>query len=363
MAEITGINYQVLCDKKLGIVSFDDLNINRTNSCFLLSYKQSNYGISKWVSPKRTRSYPFERVYNTYCTAKKITIIPIIKDEGLNGDRDFIQWDTVSLMSLLDVYVIFAYYNSASIHKSRTNKVSKQKFDNDYIKSKIEEIYNYKSSALHWNLKEINCTLPLLIYKVKDLYQQLSEELKVKFHDTSGIEKFKVQFEKGVDEFMITSRNKAFNARNREVLVKQPKEYLTTACKASITIRNYLGGLYYFTTDEVLIDSNKVYLIESKHTITSKLPGVPDVKDGLLKMVLYSNLVNVKVGDQLLEPKPVLKLTSTHIKGTISSKSESNFIDSFKSDNLLNKKKCEFLDTLFLEANKNNFQIIISGVE
>ncbi|MEM4247619.1 MAG: hypothetical protein QXF14_04885, partial [Candidatus Woesearchaeota archaeon] len=65
-------------------------------------------GISKGVWPKRARSYPYERVYNTLNISKKITVIPIVKNEGAAGDSDFIQWDTVSLMSLLDVYVIFA---------------------------------------------------------------------------------------------------------------------------------------------------------------------------------------------------------------------------------------------------------------
>ncbi len=52
-------------------------------------------------------------MFNTLNVSKKITVIPIVKDEGASGDRDFIQWDTVSLMSLLDVFVIFAYYDKA----------------------------------------------------------------------------------------------------------------------------------------------------------------------------------------------------------------------------------------------------------
>ena len=53
------------------------------------------------------------REYNTLSNGKKITVIPVVKDEGFDGDRDFIQWDTISLMSLLDVYVILAYYSVA----------------------------------------------------------------------------------------------------------------------------------------------------------------------------------------------------------------------------------------------------------
>ncbi len=59
-------------------------------------------------------------------------------------------------MSLLDVYVIFAYYNKAIKHPRRENKITKQEFDNEYVKSKIMRCtLTYSSSALHWNLKEI----------------------------------------------------------------------------------------------------------------------------------------------------------------------------------------------------------------
>ena len=41
------------------------------SSCLLTSNKHT-FAISKWVSPKRTRSYPFERVFNTLHISKKI---------------------------------------------------------------------------------------------------------------------------------------------------------------------------------------------------------------------------------------------------------------------------------------------------
>jgi len=106
-AEINGIKYNIKNASSLKEISFDDFDINAIPSYCLINNKGTNFAISKWVSPKRTRSYPFERVYNTLLASKKITVIPIIKDEGIKGDRDFIQWDTVSLMSLLNVYIIF----------------------------------------------------------------------------------------------------------------------------------------------------------------------------------------------------------------------------------------------------------------
>lgn len=114
--KITGIKYQILFAENLQQVQIENFNINDIPATCLLKSNNSLFAISKWVSPKRTRSYPFERVYNSLNTTKKITVIPIVKDEGAKGDRDFIQWDTVSLMSLLDVFVIFAYYDKAAIN-------------------------------------------------------------------------------------------------------------------------------------------------------------------------------------------------------------------------------------------------------
>jgi hypothetical protein len=321
-----------------------------------------SFAISKWVSPKRTRSYPYERVYNTLLIAKKVTIIPIIKDEGLKGDRDFIQWDTVSLMSLLNVYVIFAYYSKAEKHRARENKITKQQFDNKYIISKIEEMNNYHSSALHWNLKEIRNTFPNLVEIVKKAYTEVGSQLGVKFHNISGIEKFKNQFETGVNKFMQISRQKAQEAQYREKKIIQPKELLTTATKATVTIKNYLGGLYYFTTDEVVIQNNTLLLIESKHSKNSKLPSLGDIKDGLLKMILYCNFENVSIDNNKYKTKPVLKLTSTKLKGCLSSNDgiDENII--FFNKNSLSIKQKELIKKLFAEGRENNFLILIEEV-
>ena len=138
--KITGIKYKIFLSEDLQTVEIGNFNINQVPSFCLLRDGNTSFAISKWVPPKRTRSYPYERVYNTLNISKKITVIPIVKDEGFDGDRDFLQWDTVSLMSLLDVFVIFAYYEKAEINSRFENKITNQQFDNEYIISKIKEI-------------------------------------------------------------------------------------------------------------------------------------------------------------------------------------------------------------------------------
>ena len=137
--------------KEFNIHDFISGKLARTAS-YVLNYKNNSFGISQWVSPKRTRSYPYARVYDTMSKQIRVTIIPFIKDEGFDGDRDFIQWDTVSLMSLLNVYALLGYYQEAEKSPKYENKITNQILDYQYLKEQLDRLINYKSSALHWNL-------------------------------------------------------------------------------------------------------------------------------------------------------------------------------------------------------------------
>ena len=352
---ITGIRYKVLLSEDLEEYGIQDLDINNTPSVFLIDNGGSKYAVSKWVSPKRTRSYPFERVYKTLNKSKKITIIPIIKDEGAKGDRDFLQWDTVSLLSLLDVYVIFSYYNSATSHNG---KITNQKFDNLHVISKIKEIADYHSSALHWNLNELKGLYPLL-EKAKASYAQIALDTKIKMHNEKGIDGLMQRISQNIDEFMQFSRDKAAQAQEREVNTIQPKEALFSNTKSKITITNYLGGKYFLTVDETELKESTLYLIEGKHSKHSKLPSKGDIKDGLLKMILYSNLCDVSVNGESVALQAQLLLTSSKLRGFLFSTSTEEEQSSFFTTNDFSSAQQLFVETLFKEAEVNNFEILI----
>lgn len=292
-ATIEKVTYKPFLSDSLEEINIENLDINQSPTSFLLKEGDSLFSVSKWVSPKRTRSYPYERVYNTLKGNKKLTIIPIIKDEGQKGDRDYIQWDTVSLMSLLDVYVIFAYYKKAQKNHIG-DKITNQEFDNNYVIDKIKNIKTFHSSALHWNLAQITDEFGALVNIAKSEYSQIEIETGVKLHSAKGIERFAKKIEKDVHSFKEFSREKAEQAQKREIQTIQPKEFLSTSTKAKITIKNYLGGAYFFTVDEVKKDGEVTLLIECKHTKNALLPSKSDIKDGLLKLILYKNLVVYK---------------------------------------------------------------------
>jgi hypothetical protein len=357
--QITGIKYNVFLQEELQIIDIDRFNVNKVVPFCILKDGKYFFAVSKWVSPKRTRSYPYERVYNTLNVSKKITIIPIIKDEGFDGDRDFLQWDTISLMSLLDVFVIFAYYDKAVKNSNYDNKITDFQFDNEYVVSKIKEIEQYHSSALHWNLNELKNNLHNIVGIAQKCYEQIKKQTGVALHNPAGLDRFKTKIGKDVSRFMEFSREKAEQAQSRVIVTTQPQESLSTLSKASITITNYLGGQYFFTVDEVAIIGNTVYLIEGKHSKSSILPNKGDIKDGLLKMILYSNLCEVTVNDVAQQSKAVLNLTSSKIVGEISSDSSICSRKDFVLKNNFAPAQTILIDTLFKEAEENNFTVKI----
>jgi len=311
-ANIIGIKYTPLLCRKLNAFDLYNLEyaLTKSGSFVLNCGAKDKVALSWWVSAKRTRSYPYARVYDTLGAQwRKVTVIPIIKDEGKDGDRDFLQWDTISLMSLLGVYVIISYYGNAERSPRYINKITNQRFDIDYIKSEIEELLSYHSDALHWNLSRIN-KVGDIGKKALNAYDKIARKLGVEMHSKVAAEKRVYELIRGKETFMTLSRDLAKKAQSRESKTTQPKERLS-GIKAALTIKNYLGGYYFFTCDEVSTLGTKIYLVEGKHSKQNLIPSLEDIKDGLIKMILLTNLKEVKVGNMEYSGVPILKLTSS----------------------------------------------------
>ena len=88
-----------------------------------------------------------------------------------------------------------------------------------------------------------------------------------------------------------------------------------------------------------------MYLIEGKHTKTDNLPSLGDIKDGLLKMILFTNLRDVKINDEDYNATPILKLTTG--KG-------------FKLESI-GESQTKILQLLGKEAEINKFKVLINN--
>ena len=352
-ATIQNFSYQKMWQENLESFVFAD--INALPSKCLIEFKNKTLALSKWVSPKRTRSYPYARVYDTFDSGanKIVTIIPLIKDEGIDGDMDYLQWDTISLMSLLNVYVIIGFYDKAQPHSSRIGKITNQHFNNAYILEQLTKLTNYHQSALHWNLNQLNNdNLLPLANLAKNAYNNVSSLLNIKLHNPQNIDKFIHKISQNRASFMAFSRAKAKQAQNRESLTLQPKEHIGIGQKSKIIIENYLGGQYFFTIDDVLFENGILYLCESKHSKNSLLPSNDDIKDGLLKLMLYNNLSKIEAYNHF---KIVLRLTSALLKDNIILPSEN--LESFIKNNTFSTSQITTLKALNMESKQNHFEI------
>lgn len=73
------------------------------------------------------------------------------------------------------------------------------------------------------------------------------------------------------------------------------------------------------------------------------MPSLEDTKDGLLKMILFTNLEDVKIDGKEYKPVAVLKLT----------------VENHFNENNLSTSQKEILDLLRKEAKLNGFELHI----
>lgn len=350
-----------LCSNLEKFYTLEELKTDKPfkNAVFGLNVNGIKMAVSWWVSAKRTRSYPYARVYDTLgFDGRKVTIIPFVKDEGAKGERDFLQWDTVSLMSLLGIYVILAFYAKAE-RSSVQGKITNQRFDSAYLIKRFEELMQTKTSAHEWNVHEIENNLKYVADMAKKGYKNIENETRIKLHDESGIDRAIELISQGVEKYRDHSRIFADKAQRREAVTLQPKEHVTLAKKWMIVVRNQIGGYYPWTIDEMVRIKNDVFLIEKKHSTRKKVPAVGDIKDGFLRLIIYNNIIKIlNPQGEKLRSHASLGLTSDLGTGACS-----NIVDkkAFNCKLNLNKKELNTLQKVFDEGTTNGIVVFYLG--
>lgn len=97
-AEITGLKYKPFLCRKFRRSDFfhfkkDELKEALKRKSFILKFNNNeSIALSRWVSPKRTRSYPYAAVYDTFgFTGKIATIIPVIISSLTDRQKSFFE--------------------------------------------------------------------------------------------------------------------------------------------------------------------------------------------------------------------------------------------------------------------------------
>ena len=277
--------------------TIDDIknNADKIKPNFIVKAGDKKAAVSTWVSAKRTRSYPFVRIYKTlsHKNMKKITIFPVVKDEGRHGCRDYIQWDTFSMCSYLNVYTIPAYYVKAvtNIRNPRKPKITAQKYDSGFISKQIKSILKTGDDAKAWNKKMIELIKDLVPHIIEN-YERIAENTHVIMHDMGKLREG-LERRSNPEEFRKLSRGYAIGAQKRESSTDQPKEKVFGFPKCSVTLKDHYGGSYYWTSDGIHIKDKKLFLIEFKHS-KSGIPTFEDVGDALFKYHFFKEIVKIQ---------------------------------------------------------------------
>lgn len=376
-AKIENLNYRAgitMKNTKLKEYKFGNFDINEATASGIVEIDSKNkIAYSKWVTPKRTRSYPFARIYDTYSFGgKRITVIPVIKDEGIGASRnksnnDRINFITLSWMNLTNVFVILAWYSGAE--KKDEYRITGQKFDIAYVNKKIKEISEYQFDAHHWNNKHFTDDFVSVYKKAVSSYEKISKELEVKMHTSEGHNQFLekiISSDKtkiNLDKFAVETLGKSKLAAARETSTTHKREFLTENSEKPIfEMQNNLGGNYYLTSDEIFIDekSKKVIIQESKNATDSRLPKEADIKDGLFKILLFSQIKDLKIDDVKYQYSVSLKLTGT-ISSSISLPAEKAAIENFIKKENFSNSEAKLIIMLDEEAIENKYKIMITN--
>lgn len=305
------VNKTVNNQDSLEKYNLDIFDINTCASSCIIESEGGNISLSKWVTPKRTRSEPFARIYKTLGQMKSITVIPVIKDEGIDGDSDSFNPITLAWMNLLNIYIILVPYIRAEKHRNPfVSKITAQQFDNDVVKNKIIEILNFRSDAHHYNNKNMNDNFIHIFNEAIDRYTFIGKDLNVSMHNIKKLDPTNETFQR----YLENKNNASISAAKREKNMTHVLEK-TTYDKGLIEIKNFYDGKYFLTIDEVFYRGNCLVLREAKNSIRI-FPSESEIMDAFFKCLLFVNIDDLKKKDcdNSLEFNIEILLTGKEVK-------------------------------------------------
>jgi hypothetical protein len=302
---------------------FNNFDINNSKSFGIISFPNKNrIAYSQWVTPKRTRSFPFSRIYSTYSfSGKKVTVIPVIKDEGLgersnSSNNDRINFITLSWMNLANIFVILAYYDNAE--KKSEYRITNQKMNNKHINNYLDKISSYESDAHQWNNTHFINDFSKIYESAVVCYEQISRNLNVKLNSSKNhIENLK-SFKNtngtiDLNKYAELTLSRSRGAATRESSTIHEQEFIQgTLTKPIFDITDSLGGRYFLTCDDTYVEKGVMKIIECKNSTQKKLPTKNDIHDGLFKLLLFS-----QIEDMVIDKKPITHTVELQITGKL----------------------------------------------
>ncbi len=333
---IREIHYHACLTDPLTTFPLAGFDINRAKAFGMIQTEDGVLAYAKWVSPKRTQNSPLARTYHTYANheanhdatheanhdathtdtttrsnpAKKLTIIPVIKDDGREGEIEKIQASTIAWLTLLNTYIVLGYYDQADRKKdSDRNKLTNHRFNNDFIRSQIQDIAASPLTALQWNQHLLSERFTDIVRRALDAYWEISDRTGVKIHAYTGMDQYR--------DAVLAEFGASQTKESRKAPIAQAFRYKGSSTTATFCVQDEWGGLYGIAPDEIVPIDDTYILQESKTALRKALPDLSEIQESLCKLILYSNLDTLQLNHQPIEFSTRLKLTGRGIQGQL----------------------------------------------
>ncbi|MHA1248896.1 MAG: hypothetical protein ACTSRP_02775 [Candidatus Helarchaeota archaeon] len=292
-------NYKnFLVEKKLQIVSKNQfINSSSRESYWRLKIDEIIFDIFKFTTPKRTRSFPFARLFPLlFNNTLKVALIPIVKDEGVQ--TDFLGLETIAILNIFNVYSIINYYESAEIkHLDNKFRLTNQKLNFKEIYENLQNIVDKNIDVHKWN-ESIAHKYPKILLKAKRAYENIANKLKIDSENITCIKKIEKIHLKKINE---EGFEKYLQLRNKWKKVSQYSELHTIQPKEDtidiypgkpldILFKDNLGfktPLKFRTAiDEFIQIDNNLIFIEKKRN-----NSLNNIIESIFREIIYKNLV------------------------------------------------------------------------
>ncbi|GIV17320.1 MAG: hypothetical protein KatS3mg022_2755 [Armatimonadota bacterium] len=270
--------------------------------------------------------------------------------------------------NLANIYIILAWYTNAQ--KKSETRITRQCMDNDYIRTQMERIIEYKLDAHHWNQEHFQRDFIPVYERAMEAYKRIAQKLKVSMHSEEAHRAFLASVRSAetpdlldIDRFRdLTLRRSHLSAQHETVTQHESENLSVSGTKALFHLTNYLGGVYYLTADEVYLVNNDTLVIrECKNTSRAFLPAISDIKDGLFKLLLFSHLENVRVGGHSVSTLVELRLTSNRLQGSLRLPAEASAIKECAGKWNVPPRTRSILHWLNEESRRINVPVVIEG--
>ena len=313
--------------------------MEQMNKQFLYKFPNGeNIAISVWTTPKRTKTPPWPRVYETLAySGKKITIIPVQASYGLDGDHNIIQPNTISwITAIADIYVIIGVYTNASKTAKgpppaniNPQKKSTQgepvfanfKFDLNDIENQITEIIENNPKVNDWNLLQIRKIPELLSMSIKH-NKRLGKKLGVNVQNFSQAEKKLVAWKNNHDEFLAEFDKRSAEAQNREYNSSQKLENVPgNKGKVEINVQHF--PKLHLTADSMEVNENEkiITLLEGKNSTKETFPPPGMVLEQLVKFMVFKNC-DFQINEDVYQKRLICYVTGTGKPSTVEIKAK-----------------------------------------